>query len=299
MKKILIVVGGGKKHIEPFLKEAKNLDVSVRTASFSDLEYETSLKGLDLTIEGQKVDEFDVVYIRLVGKRFEEAALLVNYCREKNIKLVDKIYDGGSLIRLPLPKSIETKLLIDNNVPTPKTYFGSLENIVKKAPQIFGFPFVIKGTTGKQGHAVWSPRNLEELESLIPILKKVADGEKKMKFIAQEFIEAGQRSRVFVIGKKAVAGITRPTRWRKRFVEKEDEGEREALKPIPETQAKLAVKAAQSLGIDIAGVDLLVEDKTGKIYCLEVNSAPRWESVKKDTRINVEREILEYLVSFG
>ena len=42
-------------------------------------------------------------------------------------------------------------------------------------------------------------------------------------------------------------------------------------------------------------VDILHEDTTNKAYVLEVNSAPRWEAIAKDTDVNVEREILRFL----
>lgn len=108
---------------------------------------------------------------------------------------------------------------------------------------------------------------------------------------------------MFVIGKQALAAITRPTRWRKRFTNKINgkypEGKRGALYPIPKKQADLAVKAANALGIEIAGVDILIDDRSDKLFVLEVNSAPRWEAIRTDTGINVEREVLKYLIQLS
>jgi glutathione synthase/RimK-type ligase-like ATP-grasp enzyme len=300
MNRILIIVGGGIRHIEPFVKEARELNISLLAASFSDLEYLTESNKIVLKVKGEDIASFGVVYIRLVGKRYEEVALLVNYCKQHGVRVVDRVFERNDLIRIPVPKSIEAKLFIEAGVPVPKTYFGKLDNIRKKAPKIFGYPFVIKGTTGKQGHAVWSPRNEKELDVLyekLQVLRKKG----KMNFIAQEFTKSSQRSRIFVLGGKALAGITRPTRWRRRFIDKANgefpEGKREQLNPIPENEAKLAIKAASALQIDIGGVDVLRVDKTGELFVLEVNSAPRWESVRQDTGLNVEREIIKFLAN--
>lgn len=295
-KKILIIVGGGIKHLAPLKKEGEALGLKVTLASFSDLEYKTS-KDFTLKIKGEPVENFDVIYVRLVGKRFEDVSLLVNFAKEKGIKIVDKIYEKSHIIRLPIAKALEVKLLSRAGLPLPKTFFAKLLEIKQKAPELYGFPFVIKGTTGKQGHAVWSPRNKEELERLYEELK---DKEKEGKrFLAQEFIKASQRNRVFVVGGVAIAGITRPTKWRKRFIKKVNgefpAGIKEALNPISREDAKLAVSAAEALDIDIAGVDIFHEDATNKVYVLEVNSAPRWEAIAKDTGVNVEREILRFL----
>lgn len=302
MNRILVIVGGGTLHIEPFIKEAKELNVSLLAASFSDIEYLTEDKDVILKIKDEDIASFSAIYIRLVGKRYEEVALLVNYCKQHGVRVVDRVFEREDLIRIPIPKSIETKLLIEAGVSTPKTYFGKLENIKEKAPKIFGYPFVIKGTTGKQGHAVWSPRNEKELDKLYEKLETLREKE-KMNFIAQEFTESSQRSRIFVVGGKALAGITRPTRWRRRFIEKVNgefpEGKREELNPIPEDEVKIAIKAASVMQIDIGGVDVLRVDKTGELFVLEVNSAPRWESVKQDTDLNVEREIIKFLAKLA
>jgi len=289
-KKILIIAGGGIKHLEPFKREGEKLGLEVATASFSDLSYRAEGE-LKLTVKGQPVENFDVIYIRLVGKRLEDVSLLVNYAKEEGIKIVDKVYEKSHIIRLPIAKALEVKLLSQAGVPLPRTFFAKLSEIVQKAPGLYGFPFVIKGTTGKQGHAVWSPRNKEELDVLYEELKgKEKEGKR---FLAQEFIKASQRNRVFVIGGVAIAAITRPTRWRKRF--SISQAKREALSPIPEEDATLAVMAANVLDIDIAGVDIIHDEATGKAYVLEVNSAPRWESIEKDTGLNIEREILKFL----
>jgi glutathione synthase/RimK-type ligase-like ATP-grasp enzyme len=295
--KVLVIVGGGIKHISPVGDAANELGVDIVCASFSDLEYETTSGNVSVKVGGVDLAKFSVVYLRLVGKRFEDAALLVYYCRQRGVKMVDTIYESDGIIRIPIPKSIETKLLLDAGIPVPKTYFGTMKMIRKNAENLLGFPFVIKGTTGKQGHAVWSPVSYEELDKLVDeFTPKEKEG---ARFLAQEFTKASQRSRVFTIGDKAVAAITRPTRWRKRFLKKINgefpEGKRGAIDPIPQKDAELAVKAAKAVKIDIGGVDIIHEDETGKPYVLEVNSAPRWVALKKDTGMFVEKEILKYL----
>lgn len=299
MNNILVIVGGGIKHIKVFEDAGKKLGAGVDCASFADVEYETGGGNVVIKIAGRDVAEYDVVYLRLVGKRYEDAALVVQYCREEGVRLVDRTYEIDGIIRIPLPKSVETKLLVDAGLPVPKTYFGRTKKMGEVVDRLFGFPFVIKGTTGKQGHAVWSPRNREELDKMV---KKFTPMERKgeARFLAQEFVRASQRNRVFIIGEKAIAGITRPTRWRKRFIKKVKgefpESVRGSLNPIPEEDKKIALGAAKALGVEIGGADILTDDFTGKKYVLEVNSAPRWAALVRDTGIKVEEEIIKYLI---
>lgn len=294
MAKILILIGGGEGPLKPFLEAGEKLGQTIKCASFSRLEFftqaETSLK-----IDNFDLADFDLIYIRVVGRRYEDVALVVQYAKEKKIPLVDSIFEKKGFIRLPLPKSLEARLLVEGGVLLPPTYFGSLEQIAKKGPQLFGFPFVIKGTTGKQGHAVWSPRNEKELGKLIEQL--MFEEKSGGRFIAQKFIKASQRDRLLIVGNRVLGAITRPTRWRKRFLGKDAAvGRKEVVFPLPEDEKKLALLAAKTLGIEIAGVDLIRENSNGQLYVLEVNSAPRWASIKKDTGVIVEEEIIKFLV---
>lgn len=298
-KNILILVGGGTKHLEVFADEGKKLGLNVLCSSFSKLKYETDSGEVAVKVDDRDILEFEAVYFRVVGRRYEDAALVRTYCRNHNIRIVDRVYETDGLIRIPIPKSIEVKLLVDKGVPVPKTYFGRTSMMLADCPNLYGFPFVIKGTTGKQGNAVWAPKNIEELKELVDKFTPL-EREGAARFIAQEFIKASTRKRIFIIGEKAVSGIVRPTRWRKRFLPKgtkEYLGIRESIINVDDEDAELALKASFAVGVDIGGVDIIKEDSTGKNYVLEVNSAPRWASLKKDTGVNMEKEILKYLAS--
>lgn len=289
--KILIIAGGGKKHLIPFEVEAKKLGLDVSLASFSDLSYQTGGSDGILLVNGMPITDFNLIYIRLVGRRFEDLALLLREAKKEGIKVIDKVFTESGFARLPISKLLEIRLLSEANLLVPKTIYGKLDFLKLQAPKVFGFPFVFKLTTGKQGHGVWSPRNETELIELVEKLKKEEKEEKR--FLAQEFIKAPKRIRALVVGNRVVGTIVRPTRWRKRFSKKVVE--KTVLKPIPNAVSELALKATKTLMLDIAGVDILEEQKTNKLYVLEVNSAPRWEAIKRDCGVAVEEVILKHL----
>lgn len=298
-KNILILTGGGKKHLESFRAFDKEFGVKVTTASFSDVTYITEGNKTKISVGKKELSKFDVIYIRLIGKRHEDAALLADYITSHNIPLVDSCLTKFPIFPLTQSKAQEMRLLHDANIPVPKTYYAKLKNIRENGAKKLGMPFVIKRTDGKKSNAVWSPKTLEALDELI---HELTPQEKQGKrFLAQEFVKASQRLRVLIIGKRPIACITRGTRWRRRFVEKVN-GEiplkvSAVINPIPKDVAKLAVSAAKAVGLEIAGVDILVVDKTQEKIVLEVNSSPRWYSITRDTGISVEKEIIRYLSS--
>lgn len=296
--KILIVVGGKKARLAPFKKEGQSMGLSITTASFSELNFVSEESGkFTLKVGKKPISGFDLIYIFLVGKRLEEASLLANYARQEGVRIVDSLYENQHLMPSSVSKAMETKLLMEGGVPVPKTFFASLEEIKRQGSDLLEFPFVIKSTRGKKARDVWAPQNQKELEEICDTLSPREKGGEH--FFAQEFVKASQRIRVLVVGRKAVAAITRPTKWRKRFVKKVNgevpEGKKEALKKIPQEIADLALKAAEAVSLEISGVDILVEDVSGNPFVIEANAAPSWKLITKDTGINVEQEIMSYL----
>jgi glutathione synthase/RimK-type ligase-like ATP-grasp enzyme len=298
MKKILIITGGNKTKIEDFQTTANHLNLPVYCASFSELNFNNlSSSPIIMSIGDIPVEEFGLIYIRLIGKRLEEATLLTRYAREKNIPIVDSLYNDEPMMPSSVAKSVESLKLLQAGVSMPKTIFGGVEFLRSKSEVNLGFPYVIKSTSGRKAREVYAPKTKEELEALyVDILEREKKGEQ---FFAQEFINTTQRVRVFVIEGKAVAAITRPTKWRKRVLEPVDgvipEGEKKALDPIPENYAQLAIQASRAAGLDISGVDIIEDIKTSTIYVIEANAAPSWKLVKKDTGMNVEEVILQFL----
>ena len=298
VNKILIIAGGLVKKLDDFIEPAKDLGLDVTLSSFYDINFSSDEPSI-LRVGDQDLADFDVVYIRMVGKRLETATLLVNYLKEKNIKIVDSAYQTASLIPSTISKAVELSKLIENNIPVPKTIFGRLSFLAKQGAKDFGFPFVIKVTEGRKARDVWAPRNQEELDGLlVSLYEREKKGES---FFAQVFVEASQRLRTLVINGKVYGGITRPTKWRRRFIEKINgefpEGTKESVKNIPADVLEVSLDAAKAVSLEIAGIDILIEDKTDNKFIIEANAAPAWNLIKQDTGVEVEKEILNFLAN--
>lgn len=289
MKKILVIAGGRvEKKLAGFVETGSSLGISLTCASFADLEFSWETIG-DVLVSGLPVSSFDVIYIRMVGKRLEQASILVDYAKKHNIRLVDRVYQKAQVLPSTVSKALEMKLLIEGGVSIPRTYFGSVQNIFNKAEKLFGFPYVVKSTSGRRGRDAWSPEDENEAYQLFTRLKRQ---EKEGKaFFAQEFIPCVQRDRIFVLGGKVLAGITMPTKWRKRVGLQE--GEKGAIK-VSASDGELAIAAANAVGLEICGVDI-IHDQMGKSYVIEANAAPSWKAVTKYCGISVEEEIIKYL----
>ena len=58
----------------------------------------------------------------------------------------------------------------------------------------------------------------------------------------------------------------------------------------------LAREAALALGVEIAGIDLVIDQRDGQARIVEVNQAPEFEVMERRTGKDIAGEILEYLL---
>ena len=296
MKKVLILTSGKKKKLTSFKLSKRDLAIDLTTASFDDIYSDSETHEL-LIKKGLAVSNFDVIYFRLVGKSLEKALLVASFAKKNRIQIVDKVYKNSRISAITQNKIMEMKALENAGLPIPKTFFGSLNQIAKKCTKLFGFPFVIKSSTGSRGREVYSPKDAGDLKSLLTILS--CEEKLGKRFFAQEFIPTTKRIRILIVGSKTIGSISQLTKWRKRvsgYMPKEDEKKIE--KYIPDSKMEsLAKSAVRAVGIDVAGVDILVDGKTGKSLVIEVNAAPSWKLIKKYCKVNVEYEILKFVSS--
>jgi predicted ATP-grasp superfamily ATP-dependent carboligase len=61
-------------------------------------------------------------------------------------------------------------------------------------------------------------------------------------------------------------------------------------------QELIPVKACQALGMIFAGVDLILEERSGELYVLECNPAPLFRNFEAQTGVPVSQELAAYLV---
>ncbi len=263
LNKILILTSGKSTKLDAFNGVSK--------ASFDDVNYSSDNKNL--CVNDKDLKDFSIIYFRMVGKSLEIATLVAGYAKENGIKIVDRIYESSLLMPLSLGKSIEIKKLLNAGVTMPKTVFNNFE----KLP----YPFVVKSTTGQRGREVWLVKDKMEMKELRNKF------EKNKFYFAQEFIEKAKRARVLVIGDKVMGGILRQTKWNKNET-------KETLNPVPIQIAELALMATKAIGLDICGVDILVDEKNN-MFVIEANAAPSWNLINKYCGVIVEDEIIKYL----
>ena len=152
-----------------------------------------------------------------------------------------------------------------------------------------GAPLVIKLLEGTQGIGVVLGETHNSAKSIIEAFRGA-----KVNILVQEFIKEakGVDIRCFVIGGKVIGAMMRKGREDDFRSNLHRGGKAEKIKITPEERST-AVRAAKSLGLNVAGVDLL-RSNHGPVI-MEVNSSPGLEGIEKATNIDVAGKIMEFL----
>jgi len=152
-----------------------------------------------------------------------------------------------------------------------------------------GAPLVVKLLEGTQGKGVVLAETTSAAESLVDAFRGL-----HVHFLVQEFIKEakGADIRCFVIGDRVVAAMKRQAKEGE-FRSNLHRGGSASLIRISPQERTIAVRAANIIGLNVAGVDLL-RSNHGPVV-LEVNSSPGLEGIETATSKDVARLIVEFI----
>lgn len=183
-----------------------------------------------------------------------------------------------------------TQILARHGLGFPKTAFAKYPSDVDYLiKQVGGAPLIVKLLEGTQGLGVVLAETRKAAKSVIEAFYGLSAN-----IIVQEFIaEAnGCDIRALVVDNKVVAAYKRVGKEGDFRSNLHRGGSGEKIR-LSKAEKEAAVKAAQALGLKIAGVDMLQSNRGPLI--LEVNSSPGLEGVEKYTGVNVADKIITYI----
>ncbi len=236
--------------------------------------------------KGEKLEGFDAMIPRIgasitdygtaVIRQFEMMGV---YCLTESIPL------GRSRDKLRA-----LQLLSRKGIGMPTTGFAhDVENGRQLIKSMGGAPVVLKLLRGTQGRGVVLAETIKAAESVIDAFKELGAD-----FLVQEFIKeaGGSDIRAFVIGRRVVAAMERSAAEGEFRSNLHRGGTARVIKLTPEERAT-AVKAAQTMGLEVAGVDMLRSSRGPLI--MEVNSSPGLGGIERATGKDIAGKIISFV----
>lgn len=241
-----------------------------------------------ISYQGDMIEDYDVVIPRIgtgntaygtaVVRQFELMGTWASNSAESILNARDKL------------RSLQ--ILSSAGVGMPTTgYAHSTQDHAALISHVGGAPLVIKLVEGTQGIGVVLADTASAAKSVIEAFRSLdAD------ILVQEFIKesAGQDLRCFVVGGKVVAAMLRKASGGE-FRANIHRGATAEAAQLSDAETETALRAANALGLDIAGVDMLRSSRGPLV--IEVNASPGLEGIEKNTGVDVAGAIIKHVAS--
>ena len=195
--------------------------------------------------------------------------------------------NSSQSISMSRDKLFSLQLLLSSGLDIPTTGFANSPiETADLIDMVGGAPLIVKLLQGTQGRGVVLAETRKAAESVIGAFTSL-----KANLLVQEFVKEadGKDLRLFVIDNKVVASMQR-TAAPGEFRANVHQGGTTSVIKITSDERKLAIKAAKTLGLKVAGVDI-IRSRKGPLL-LEVNSSPGLEGIEGATGKDIAGQMI-------
>lgn len=288
MPRIAIFAEAPDWHCRGLAEACTRKGASVSFVSLRDCAFAVGRIGNAIAIPGFVEQMPDAVIVRVIPTgTFEQVTFRLSILHALSALGVP-VFNSARAIERCVDKSMTSFLLHRAGIPTPPTYVTEQREAAESWARERGRDIVLKPLFGAQGRGLM---RLPSSESL-PIAEETFAGV----YYAQEYVgrEMEWRDyRVLVIGDRPVAAMRR---WGKSWITNVCRGAACEAVPCDGALGAYARAAAQAVGAEYCGVDL-IEDDAGALQVLEVNSMPAWVGLQNVTPFDIAERIATHVLS--
>jgi ribosomal protein S6--L-glutamate ligase len=182
------------------------------------------------------------------------------------------------------------QILSRRDIGIPRTAFVKRKDDVMPAiERIGGAPVIIKLLEGTQGVGVILADTSKIAQAIIETLQST-----KQNVLIQKFVKEskGTDIRAFVVGDRVVGAMRRQASGDE-FRSNVHRGGTATQVELSQEYETTAVRAAQIMGLDMAGVDMLEGNDGPQV--MEINSSPGLEGIEGATKVDIAGQIIEQI----
>ena len=183
-----------------------------------------------------------------------------------------------------------------HGIPAPRFRLAFTKDEIPAAVAAFdGGMVVVKRPSGSWGNGMarFCSSNTECLETLLSMRPADDGGAKPLLF--QEYVEKGDHDfRVVIVGHEPVLAYRRISEdWKCNC----HLGARIKREPISDDIAAITRRVVEAVGPGIYGLDLMREQRSGRLLVIELNQNPEFASTAKELDVDVAGPIARYVAS--
>jgi ribosomal protein S6--L-glutamate ligase len=205
------------------------------------------------------------------------------------------VFNGFRAVRTSRHQFYTLQSLCAAGIAVPDSvYVNSVDGFSRAVTDLGGYPVVVKEVSRRQGSGVLKIDSPERSPAIIAAHLEKPQKERQGLLIQRYLPPSGRQDvRTLVVGQKVIGAqlmISPPGDFRANF---HLSGLSRSFEVTPEIE-DLSIRAARAVGLDIAGVDIMVENG-GTPLVGEVNYAPGFKGLEAATKQDVAGKIIDYV----
>ena len=266
------------------------LDRGHKVKVLNTLRFGIDLSGAepDLQYRGKPLSDYDAVLPRIGASITFFGTAVVRQFEQMDV-YTPTTSNGIANSRDKL-RSMQILARHDIGIPAT-TFVRDRADVLPAIERVGGAPVVIKLLEGTQGIGVILAPDKKVAEAVIETLQSTRQNVLIQEFIAES---KGRDIRAFVIGDRVVAAMRRVAQGDE-FRSNVHRGGKTEVVELDEEYQSVAVRAAQVMGLRVAGVDMLESDNGPLV--MEVNSSPGLEGIETATELDIAGAIIDHVAT--
>lgn len=254
--------------------KAHGLDISIHFAEDLMIQYE--FNGITIHhIEGEEVILPDFVLLRCYALHMGRALESMGVRVINSVQAMERSRD----------KLLTHQYLCQMGIPMPKTIHSNVRSYQELSTYFKESSFVMKTAIGSKGEGVYLINGQVDIDKVPWNIHE--------NYLAQAYVQEshGKDIRVYVVGDQVVGAVLRYGNgdFRSNYAL----GGSVEWHPLNEEVEELSLRATKALGLEIAGIDLLIT-KDGYMVC-EVNGNAGFRTISMVSDISIPKVIFEYI----
>jgi RimK family alpha-L-glutamate ligase len=239
---------------------------------------------IDGDVAVRSLDGCDAVIVRGIPRGSLEQVIFrvdaLHALVERGVACVN----GPRAIERTIDKFLASALLARAGVPTPRTIACERPDDALGAFEELGGDVIVKPLFGSMGAGM---TRVDDPDVAYRVFHALAL-ERAVYYLQETLPHGGRDLRAFVVGGRVLAAIERVgSGWRANLAR----GARAQPAELSAEQERLCLQAAEALGVDYAGVDLLGD------HVLELNGIPGWRGLQDATGAGVAAALVTHVES--
>jgi RimK family alpha-L-glutamate ligase len=241
-----------------------------------------------ISVKGYMVEDYDALIVRRMPGGTAERV----FYRMDALHMLEEygvlVVNPALSIEKSVNKYYTSALLEKAGITSPRTVVTESFTEAMSAFEELGGDVVVKPLFGSLGAGMTRITDGDIAYRVFRALEST-----QSVFYVQEYVPHGNEDiRMFIIGGEVVASMRRVAAGWKTNIS--SGAAPESYEPTGE-EVEMSLKAAETLGLEYTGVDLMRSEDDGTLYTLEVNSTPGWEGLQKVTSVDIAERLVEHV----